>query len=130
MRYLSSIRATSFRWELISNSWTAAATISISGVAAWAAPSHFLLALHHRNNEKDLDHPKGQGIRNEHVQRDRASNVQLRGLTLHRPERWNGGARSLSANAGGAAAVRPSSGPRTACGHDQVHFRAYHYADH
>src|SRR5258708_3894385 len=51
MRYLSSIRATSFRWELISNSWTAAAAISISGIAAWAAPSHFLLALHHRNNE-------------------------------------------------------------------------------
>src|SRR2546428_11258315 len=51
MRYLSSIRATSFRWELISNSWTAAAAISISGVAAWAAPPHFLLALHHRNNE-------------------------------------------------------------------------------
>src|SRR5258708_114061 len=51
MRYLSSIRATSFRWELISNSWTAAAAISISGIAAWAAPSHFLLALHHRNKE-------------------------------------------------------------------------------
>src|SRR2546428_9228849 len=51
MRYLSSIRATSFRWELISNSWTAAAAISISGVAAWATPPHFLLALHHRNNE-------------------------------------------------------------------------------
>src|SRR5260370_704208 len=51
MRYLSSIRATSFRWELISNSWTAAAAISISGVAAWATPPHFLLALHQRNNE-------------------------------------------------------------------------------
>src|SRR5260370_41588698 len=51
MRYLSSIRATSFRWELISNSWTAAAAISISGVAAWATLPHFLLALHHRNNE-------------------------------------------------------------------------------
>src|SRR5260370_3058972 len=51
MRYLSSIRATSFKWELISNSWTGAAAISISGVAVWAAPPHFLLALHHRNNE-------------------------------------------------------------------------------
>src|SRR5260370_35346685 len=51
MRSLSSIRATSFRWELINNSWAAAAAISISGVAAWATPPHFLLALHHRNNE-------------------------------------------------------------------------------
>src|SRR5260370_33066736 len=51
MRYLSSIRATSFRWELLSSSWTGVAAIAISGIAAWAAPSHFLLALHHRNNE-------------------------------------------------------------------------------
>src|SRR5260370_27928093 len=59
MRYLSSIRATSFRWELISNSWTGAAAISISGVAAWAAPPHFPLAVHHRNHEKDHSHRHG-----------------------------------------------------------------------